>query len=254
MVTGVDVVREQLRIAGGEAALGRARTRSRSAATRSRSRINAECPGARLRAHARARSTRWAAPEGTDVRVDTACFPGWTIAALLRLAAGEADRRAAPTARRRWSALRRALAPPARRGRRDDRAASRSTCSRTPTWSPGKVHTRWVEEEFLPRAADAGHARRPPDGTRSSSSTRRLRDGQQSYWGMRMRAGHDAARSPTRSTAPATASSTSPAARSSRCMVRFRQENPWKGLDAIRAALPELDPARRHAHQRRSSA
>ncbi len=33
-------------------------------------------------------------------------------------------------------------------------------------------------------------------------------------------------------------------------MVRFRQENPWKGLDAIRAALPRLGPARRHPHQR----
>jgi oxaloacetate decarboxylase alpha subunit len=64
-----------------------------------------------------------------------------------------------------------------------------------------------------------------------------LRDGQQSYWGMRMRAGQ---------ILPVAAAIDSAGYRivdltgSSifEVMVRFRQENPWKGLDAIRAALP----------------
>jgi len=64
-----------------------------------------------------------------------------------------------------------------------------------------------------------------------------LRDGQQSYWGMRMRAGQllpvaDAIDSAGYRVVDLTGSSIF------EVMVRFRQENPWKGLDAIRAALP----------------
>lgn len=64
-----------------------------------------------------------------------------------------------------------------------------------------------------------------------------LRDGQQSYWGMRMQAGQ---------VLPVAAAIDSAGYRvvdltgSSifEVMVRYRQENPWKGLDALRAALP----------------
>lgn len=64
-----------------------------------------------------------------------------------------------------------------------------------------------------------------------------LRDGQQSYWGMRMRAGQilpvaDAIDGAGYRVVDLTGSSIF------EVMVRFRQENPWKGLDAIRAALP----------------
>jgi oxaloacetate decarboxylase alpha subunit len=64
-----------------------------------------------------------------------------------------------------------------------------------------------------------------------------LRDGQQSYWGMRMRAGQilpvaAAIDSAGYRVVDLTGSSIF------EVMVRFRQENPWKGLDAIRAALP----------------
>ncbi len=64
-----------------------------------------------------------------------------------------------------------------------------------------------------------------------------LRDGQQSYWGMRMRAGQilpvaEAIDSAGYHVVDLTGSSIF------EVMVRFRQENPWKGLDAIRAALP----------------
>lgn len=64
-----------------------------------------------------------------------------------------------------------------------------------------------------------------------------LRDGQQSYWGMRMQAGQvlpvaDAIDSAGYRVVDLTGSSIF------EVMVRFRQENPWKGLDAIRAALP----------------
>ncbi len=64
-----------------------------------------------------------------------------------------------------------------------------------------------------------------------------LRDGQQSYWGMRMRAGQilpvaEAIDGAGYRVVDLTGSSIF------EVMVRFRQENPWKGLDAIRAALP----------------
>src|SRR6201999_2730585 len=64
-----------------------------------------------------------------------------------------------------------------------------------------------------------------------------LRDGQQSYWGMRMRAGQilpvaAAIDSAGYRVVDLTGSSIF------EVMVRYRQENPWKGLDAIRAALP----------------
>jgi oxaloacetate decarboxylase (Na+ extruding) subunit alpha len=64
-----------------------------------------------------------------------------------------------------------------------------------------------------------------------------LRDGQQSYWGMRMRAGHmlpvaEAIDSAGYRTVDLTGSSMF------EVLVRFRQEDPWKGLDTIRGALP----------------
>ncbi len=148
MVTGVDVVREQLRIAGGDGALGhpgrgrgRAATRSRCGSTPSRpERGFAPTPG---------RLERWAAPVGTDVRVDTACFPGWTItphydSLLAKVIARGDDRedaleRTAPRAR-----------PPAGRGRRDHRAASRVDLLEHPDVVAGEIHTRWLEDVFLP--------------------------------------------------------------------------------------------------------
>lgn len=64
-----------------------------------------------------------------------------------------------------------------------------------------------------------------------------LRDGQQSYWGMRMQAGQMLAVAEAIDTAgyhvvDLTGSSIF------EVMVRFRQENPWNGLDTMRAALP----------------
>ena len=64
-----------------------------------------------------------------------------------------------------------------------------------------------------------------------------LRDGQQSYWGMRMRPGQvlpvaEAIDSAGYRIVDLTGSSMF------EVLIRFRQENPWKGLDAVHAALP----------------
>jgi oxaloacetate decarboxylase alpha subunit len=63
------------------------------------------------------------------------------------------------------------------------------------------------------------------------------RDGQQSYWGMRMRAGHvlpvaEAIDTAGYRTVDLTGSSMF------EVMIRHRRENPWDGLDAVRRALP----------------
>jgi oxaloacetate decarboxylase (Na+ extruding) subunit alpha len=65
-----------------------------------------------------------------------------------------------------------------------------------------------------------------------------LRDGQQSYWGMRMQAGQVL---PVAAAIDGAGYRVVDLTGSSifEVMVRFRQENPWKGLDAIRAALPK---------------
>ena len=146
MVTGVDVVREQLRIAGGEGlSVGQEQIEVRGHAIEVR--INAESP-ARDFAPSPGTLTRWAAPQGTDVRVDTACFPGWTVAPhydslLAKLIVAGADRAAALE----------------RRGGRsrhlhvegvETTAGFALDLLEHPDVVAGKVHTRWVEEEFLP--------------------------------------------------------------------------------------------------------
>src|SRR6201999_3467522 len=75
IVTGVDVVREMLRIAGGEGlSIRHDEIEIRGHAIEVR--INAESPE-RDFAPTPGKLTTWAAPQGTDVRCDTACFPGW---------------------------------------------------------------------------------------------------------------------------------------------------------------------------------
>ena len=66
-----------------------------------------------------------------------------------------------------------------------------------------------------------------------------LRDGQQSLWGMRLRAGHvlpiaDAIDSAGYRVVDLTGSSPF------EVQVRYNREDPWKGLDLVRAALPNI--------------
>ena len=85
-------------------------------------------------------------PAGPGVRFDTMLYPGLHGAALLRLAARQADRLGR---RPRASALARLRA---RARRAADRAASRRPCRcirrspTTPTCRPGDFHTRWLED------------------------------------------------------------------------------------------------------------
>ena len=144
MVTGVDVVREQLRIAGGEGlSVGQDDVRVRGHAIEVR--VNAESPE-RGFAPSPGTLTTWAAPQGTDVRVDTACFPGWTIAPyydslLAKVIARGADREQA------IETTRRALAHLRVEGV-ETTAGFAAEVLDHPDVRAGRVHTRWLEEDF----------------------------------------------------------------------------------------------------------
>jgi acetyl-CoA carboxylase biotin carboxylase subunit len=146
MVTGVDIVREQLRIAGGEGlSVSQEEIEVRGHAVEVR--INAESPE-RDFAPSPGTLTEWAAPQGTGVRVDTACFPGWTIAPhydslLAKLIVAGDDRGAALEKTRR--ALRHLHVEGV-----ETTAGFALDLLEHPAVLAGDVHTRWVEEEFMP--------------------------------------------------------------------------------------------------------
>jgi acetyl-CoA carboxylase biotin carboxylase subunit len=146
MVTGVDVVREQLRIAGG-APLSVAQEDVRVDGHSIEVRINAESP-ARGFMPTPGRLERWAVPIGTDVRVDTACFPGWTVvpfydSILAKVIVRGADREAA------IARARHALGHLRVEGV-ETTAGFASDVLEHPDVVAGRIHTRWIEEEFLP--------------------------------------------------------------------------------------------------------
>jgi acetyl-CoA carboxylase biotin carboxylase subunit len=146
MVTGVDVVREQLRIAGGQGlSVEQSEVEVRGHAIEVR--INAESPAHGFQPRP-GRLTQWVVPVGSDVRVDTACFPGWTVAPyydslLAKVIARGTDR--AQALERMRHALRhlRVEGVPTTAGFALDVLAA-------PDVVAGRVHTRWLEEEFLP--------------------------------------------------------------------------------------------------------
>jgi acetyl-CoA carboxylase biotin carboxylase subunit len=146
VVTGVDVVREMLRIAAGEGlSVGQDDVTISGHAIEVR--INAESP-ARDFAPTPGTLEQWAAPEGSDVRVDTACFPGWTIAPyydslLAKVIASGPDREAA------LARMRQALAHLRVRGVETTAGFALDLLAH-PDVVAGRVHTKWVEETFLP--------------------------------------------------------------------------------------------------------
>ena len=147
MVTGVDIVREQLRIAAGEP-LSIAQEDVCFNGHAIEARINAESPEWDF-APSPGRVSRWVAPVGSYVRVDTACFSGATIPphydSIVAKVIAIGDDRPQAIAR-----LIHALAH-----LRVDGIATTAPFAREVLRHPdvvaGRVHTRWLEEEFLPR-------------------------------------------------------------------------------------------------------
>ena len=185
MITGIDLVAEMIRIAGGEPL----RIRQEDvavAATPSRCGINAEDPANGLHARSRAPSATSTIPGGPGVRFDTMLYAGLCGPALLRFAARQADRLGRGP---------RAGARPAARGARraaDRRAedhARRCSCALADDADvrAGRFHTRWLEGWLERQSAASAEATRKvgrddrhathsaATSTSSSRSTRRCR-------------------------------------------------------------------------------
>jgi acetyl-CoA carboxylase, biotin carboxylase subunit len=146
MVTGVDVVREQLKIAGG-APLQLNQSDIAITGHAVEVRVNAEAPEHDFRP-APGRLTRWAAYTSDDVRVETGCYPGWTIpphydSLLAKVVARGPDRAAAlHRARHALRHLRVEGVPTT--------AAFALDVLAHPDVVANAVHTRWLEEQMLP--------------------------------------------------------------------------------------------------------
>jgi acetyl-CoA carboxylase biotin carboxylase subunit len=145
VVTGVDIVREQLRIAAGEP-LSIAQEDVTISGHAVECRINAEDP-ARGFLPSPGTLTRWAPPNASDIRVDSHCYVGYTIppyydSLLAKVIARAPDRRAA------LGLMKRGL----------DRFRIEGVETTVPLLAdvvsdPGfvatPVTTRWLENEFL---------------------------------------------------------------------------------------------------------
>jgi acetyl-CoA carboxylase biotin carboxylase subunit len=154
MVTGRDLVAEQIRIAAGELiSFGQADVRLAGHAIECR--INAEDP-TRNFAPRPGRLQEWSPPEVSGVRVDTHCYPGYLVppfydSLLAKVIAHGADR--------------------AQAVERMSAALERFAVAGVPTTIPfhrqvlahedfkaGQVTTRWVEDKFLPGIAVRGRS------------------------------------------------------------------------------------------------
>ncbi|WP_027928983.1 acetyl-CoA carboxylase biotin carboxylase subunit [Amycolatopsis thermoflava] len=150
MVTGVDIVREQLRIARGEP-LSFRQEDVRLDGHAIECRINAEDPRAGFRPTP-GRIEKWTVPQGAGVRVDTYAHDGavvapWYDSLVAKVIVHAPDRPAAVDLMRRTLARTRAegisTTVDVHRAILDD-----------PAFAEAPVTTRWLEEQFLPSWLD----------------------------------------------------------------------------------------------------
>jgi acetyl-CoA carboxylase, biotin carboxylase subunit len=146
MITGVDIVRQSLRIAAGRPLdLGQDDVRSRGHAIECR--INAEVAEEGFRPDP-GRLTRWVAPQGSYVRVDTHCQPGYLVPpwydSLLAKVIVWGDDRAQAIAR-----MDHALAHLEVEGVATTTPLHRSIIGHQ-DFRARRVNTRWVEDVFIP--------------------------------------------------------------------------------------------------------
>lgn len=145
MVTGVDLVREQLRIAAGS----RLSIQQSEVVLRGHAievRVNAEDPEQDF-LPSPGRIGMWVIPVGDRVRVDTACYPGWTVppyydSLLAKVVTAGDDRREA------LHRMRHALDHFRVTGPRTTAPFVRGLLDH-PDMVHGSVHTTWLEETIL---------------------------------------------------------------------------------------------------------
>ena len=153
MVTGIDLVAEQIRIAAGEP-LSFAQEDIRTTGHSIECRINAEDP-TRNFMPGPGRITGWSAPQGEGVRVDTHCEAGYLVppyydSLLAKLIVHGKDRTEA------IARMRDSLRAFEVTGVPTTVAFHHDVLSQA-DFAEGRVNTRWVEEKFLaaPRAAES---------------------------------------------------------------------------------------------------
>ena len=147
MITGVDIVREQLRIAAGRP-LSVTQEDVTLTGHAIECRLNAEDAAAGF-LPTPGRIDRWTMPEGAGVRVDTHCFDGWTVvphydSMIAKLICWGGDR---PEALRRMD---RALAHVAVEGVATTAGIARDLV-RHGDFRANRINTRWIEDRFLPQ-------------------------------------------------------------------------------------------------------
>ncbi|MBI4591518.1 MAG: acetyl-CoA carboxylase biotin carboxylase subunit [Candidatus Rokubacteria bacterium] len=145
MLTGIDLVAEQLRIAAGER-LGLSQADVRIEGHALECRINAEAPDAGFRPSP-GTIREWAAPSGEGIRVDTHVFPGAAVppfydSLLAKLVVHGPDRVAA------IDRMRRALGEFRVEGV-ETTLPFHSRVLGHPDFIDGRNQTRWVEEELM---------------------------------------------------------------------------------------------------------
>jgi len=154
MVTGTDIVAEQLRIADGEPlSVDAAPLVLEGHAIECR--INAEMPEAGFRPSP-GRITQWEAPEGPGIRVDTHCFEGYFVppfydSMIAKLVVHGGDR--AQAVRRMDEALARM-----RIGGIHTTVAFHRAVIAHPDFQEGRVTTDWLERRFMPGYAPPQHS------------------------------------------------------------------------------------------------
>jgi acetyl-CoA carboxylase, biotin carboxylase subunit len=145
MVTGIDLVREQIRLAGGE---GLSFRQEDIACTGHaiECRITAESPEAGFRPSP-GRIREWAPPYGPDIRVDSHCFSGYEVPpyydSLLAKLIVRGDSRP--------EAIERMLQAIAlfRIAGIDTTLPFHETILKTAEFREARVHTRWIEEDLM---------------------------------------------------------------------------------------------------------
>jgi len=147
MVTGVDIVKEQLRIAGAET-LSRSQEQVTVTGHAIECRINAEAPDNNF-CPSPGRIIQWMPPEGYDVRVDTHCYSGYFVPpfydSLLAKLIVKSDNRFQAIEKTRNS-LKHFIV----RGV-DTTIPLYQSIVEDQDYMNGSIHTRWVEDVFLKR-------------------------------------------------------------------------------------------------------
>jgi len=145
MITGVDLVAEQLRVAAGET-LSFSQAEIRLGGHAIECRINAESPRAGFQP-CPGRIKKWIPPEGPGIRVDTHCYEGYFVppyydSLIAKLITKGQDR--AEAIERMQSALQGFQVSGI-----DTTIPFHQFIMQNPDFLNGKVHTRWVEDSLL---------------------------------------------------------------------------------------------------------